>query len=348
MPHWELGWPASAGAAICLAAFAVLTRRRRGWLRPAASELALVLGLFALWQLAGQLALTRVAGAAARGRWIWHAERVLHLPSELSVQHAVLPHPVLVQALNGYYLYAHLNAMMVFLVWLFVRHRDRYRAARNTVVLLTGAALLVQLMPVAPPRLLGELGFVDTALRYGQSVYGAMGAGIADQLSAMPSLHVGWAVLIAVVVVAVSPSRWRYLVLLHPVLTIVVVVATANHFWLDAIAAVGLLGVALLAQRLGAPLGDRWRCAQRDRQLLAQRARRDDEVQRRHQAEHDQRESHREAAGRHPAHPDAQHDTEQEDKPADSGIQLGTDLGHDVLLAATGPVRLDDRGRSAT
>ena len=61
----------------------------------------------------------------------------------------------------------------------------------------------------------------------------------------MPSVHVGWAVFIAVAVITVSPSRWRWLVLAHPLLTTLAVVATANHWWLDGIVAAALLPVAM-------------------------------------------------------------------------------------------------------
>jgi len=108
---------------------------------------------------------------------------------------------------------------------------------------------LVQFVPVAPPRMLPESGFVDVAVQYGQSVYGgAVGGMIADQLSAMPSVHVAWCVLVAVVVVRVSATRWRWLAVLHAVATVVVVVVTANHFWADAIVAVALLAAACAVQ----------------------------------------------------------------------------------------------------
>jgi hypothetical protein len=247
-----LPWDIAAIASVGLAALGVLVRpvrRHRVAAAAVARETALVLALYALWQLAGTLSVMQVNGAIGRATWIWHAERFLHLPSELSLQRAVLPHPWLVQACNGYYAIAHVPALIVFLIWLFARHRDRYPPVRNTLALLTGASLLVQLAPVAPPRMLGGLGFVDTGLQYGQSVYTALGSGAADQLSAMPSVHVGWAVLIGVAVVQISPSRWRWLVLAHPVLTAIVVAATANHWWLDGLVAVALMAVAVVAQR---------------------------------------------------------------------------------------------------
>jgi MFS superfamily sulfate permease-like transporter len=67
----------------------------------------------------------------------------------------------------------------------------------------------------------------------------------------MPSVHIGWALLVALVVVQVSRSRWRWLALGYPALTLLAVVVTANHFWLDGIAAALLLALALLVQRAG-------------------------------------------------------------------------------------------------
>jgi hypothetical protein len=135
------------------------------------------------------------------------------------------------------------------LLWLFLRHRDRYPWVRTTVVLVTASCLLIQFIPVAPPRMLTDSGFVDVAAQYGQSVYGGGVGGVhADELSAMPSVHVGWSVLVAVAVIGVSRSAWRWLILLHPLLTITVVIVTANHFWADGMVAVGLLLLAYGAQ----------------------------------------------------------------------------------------------------
>ena len=109
---------------------------------------------------------------------------------------------------------------------------------------------------MAPPRLLPQLGFKDLALDYGQSVYGSLGSGIPGQLLAMPSLHVGWSVLVAWTVVRLGRSRWRWLAVLHPLLMAYVVVVTANHWWLDGVVSCGLLALAIpLAQGLLAGRG---------------------------------------------------------------------------------------------
>jgi PAP2 superfamily len=214
-----------------------------------ARELAIMFTLYAVWRLAARLSLMQVDGAIWRGRWLWDVQHALHLPSEVSIQRLVLPHPLLVQGANIYYAVAHVPALIVFLVWLFTFHRPRYPAIRNALALTTAACLLIQLIPVAPPRLVPGLGIVDTPLLYHQSVYGRIGTGIAAQLSAMPSVHVAWALLVGIGALMVSRSRYRWLVLAHPVLTIFAVLATGNHFWLDGIVAAAILGLALFAQR---------------------------------------------------------------------------------------------------
>ncbi len=208
-------------------------------------ESALVVALFALWQFAGSFSVMGPDGALGRGRWLWDAERVTHFPSEASLQHLVIPHPLLMQAFNLYYDILHFPVLIACLVWLFVWHRDRYGSFRIILVAFTGLCLLIQFIPVAPPRMLTGIGMVDTAALYGQSVYAPSGGFEADQLSAMPSVHVGWAILVAIAVITVSRSRWRWLALLYPALTSVAVVVTANHYWLDGVAAAVVLAAVL-------------------------------------------------------------------------------------------------------
>jgi hypothetical protein len=255
-PTCRHGNPMDAdGCAGCGASFAshlreepAAGRRRARGVAAGMREIAVVFGLFVLWKLASAVSIMDIAGAFARGRWIWRVEQALRLPSEVSVQNGVLGHPGVVQLLNTFYLAAHLGSIVVFLPWLFLRHRSHYMRWRNLIAVFTGLSLLIQLVSVAPPRLLPQLGFVDTAALYHQSAYDHLGSGMVDQLSSVPSIHVGWAIIIAMAVISVSTSRWRWLVLAHPVLTGYAVVATANHFWLDGIAAAGLVGLVFAAQ----------------------------------------------------------------------------------------------------
>ena len=253
MRNIELSWQQAAILAGCTVVVSVLLRlARRPRLTAVATftqETALVLALFALWQFAGSFSVMGPGGALGRGRWIWHLERVLYLPSETSVQRLFLPHPVIVQAFNLYYDVLHFPVLIACLIWLWVRHRASYMRVRTTLAVLTAACLLIQLVPVAPPRMLPATGMVDTAVLYHQSVYQTRAGFNADQLSAMPSVHVGWAILVAIMVITATRSRWRWLALLYPVMTTLAVVVTANHFWLDGIVAGLLLALVLLVQR---------------------------------------------------------------------------------------------------
>ncbi len=239
-----LSWQHSLelGAALTLAggiAAAVPNQRVRN-LGAFLRETAVIAALYGIWQLAGTLSVAGSAHAFARARWIERVEHDLFLPSERSMQHLVLGHRLLVQTANLYYATMHFTMMFVFLVWLFVRHRDRYRPVRQVLGWTTLGCLLVQLLPVAPPRMLP--GIVDTAIVYGQSVY-SNGFAV-DQLSAMPSVHVAWAGLIGWYVWRVSPSKWRFIGPVHAALTVFVVVVTGNHWWADGIVAVAILAAA--------------------------------------------------------------------------------------------------------
>ncbi len=239
----------AGGLAACVPA---MRRAREPRIAAAAAftrETALVLSLIALWQFAGSHAFLRPQSALARGDWLWHAEQVMRMPSEAAVQHAFLPYPLIVQACNIYYFALHFPVLMGCMIWLFLRHREKYRTARTTLIAFTASCLLIQLIPVAPPRMLPATGMVDTALRYGQSVYAMTPGFEPNQLSAMPSVHVGWAILAVILVIETARSRWRWLALAHPPLTGLVVVVTANHFWLDGIVAAVLLAAVLLVQR---------------------------------------------------------------------------------------------------
>jgi hypothetical protein len=236
-----LSWQHSfelAGALGVTGAAMALSKRRRVRIAGAFGREAAVIGaLYGLWILLGRISVTGADGALRRARWIDHFDQRLPLPDERTMQHLVLGHRLVVQGANLYYAAMHMTTMLIFLLWLFARHRDSYRPVRQVMAWTTLGCLAVQLMPVAPPRMLP--GFVDTGLAYNQSVY-SNGLPI-DQLSAMPSVHVAWAVLIGYYTWRISPSRWRFIGPLHAALMVVFVVVTANHWWLDGIVAVLIL-----------------------------------------------------------------------------------------------------------
>jgi len=253
-----LPWQPAMVLAVFTAAFGLTVRRattrKLAFAGALTRELSLVLVLYSIWQFFGSLGTVREADGFVNGRTVYDIERTLHIANEASFEHWFLPHSLLVQFWNGYYATAHAAALAIFLVWLFVKHRDRYPRVRNTVALVTGVVLCMHFIPVAPPRLYPELGFVDTAKLYGQSVYGTVGHGLSDQMSAMPSMHVAWALIVGIGAITIGTSRWRWLVLVHTSFTVIAVTATANHWWLDGIVAGIIVGVVMARHRVFAAI----------------------------------------------------------------------------------------------
>jgi hypothetical protein len=213
-------------------------------------ELVLVVALLLAYKYGRFLTRGHVSVAIHNARDVIGLERSLGVFSEARLQDLVIGSATVIRFLNVYYLIAHVAVTAAAFLWLYIRHPAGYRRFRNVMVVITVAGMIVHiLLPLAPPRMFPDLGFVDTARVFGPASYGAGSPykGFANQFAAMPSLHFGWALVIAwaVIVAAGIHSRWRYLVLLHPVLTLAAIVLTANHYWLDAFVATFLFGVAL-------------------------------------------------------------------------------------------------------
>ncbi|MFJ4520834.1 phosphatase PAP2 family protein [Streptomyces sp. NPDC088810] len=216
---------------------------------PLIREFLLVAGLFLVYKLGRQLATGHTGEAYRNARRVWHLERTVHLPHETAVQSALLHGDTLVHVANTYYATVHFPATLAFLVWLYLRRPAHYVWARRVLAVVTSAALVLPFtFPLAPPRMLAGTGLIDTARVYGPSVYGPPSSDhLSNQFAAMPSLHFGWALMLAIGLIAATRSRWRRLWLLHPLITLLVIVGTANHYWLDAIVATAMLGLVLAA-----------------------------------------------------------------------------------------------------
>ncbi len=194
----------------------------------------------------------RVITAFRNARAVWQFERGFNLPSETAIQAALTAHTWLIRSANLYYALVHFAATGLLLLWLYRTRPAHYRWARRVLGTLTGIALFIYLLfPLAPPRMLASTGLVDAGAHFGPGVYSTTPATdhFENQYAAMPSVHVGWATFVAVALIVAGRSRWRWLALLHPVITAVVVVGTANHYVMDAVLAWGLLFGLLLVFR---------------------------------------------------------------------------------------------------
>ncbi|WP_078622049.1 phosphatase PAP2 family protein [Streptomyces sp. NRRL S-244] len=178
------------------------------------------------------------ADALANADWLWDLERTLGIAVEQSVNHAVNSVTWLIVGMNYYYATLHFVVTIGVLVWIYRFHPGRYAATRMVLFATTGVALLgYYFFPLAPPRLMNGQSFVDTVLVH--HTWGSMASGnlkhMSNQYAAMPSMHIGWSLWCGLTIFAVASAPWaRILGLLYPVATLVVIVATANHFWLDA------------------------------------------------------------------------------------------------------------------
>lgn len=215
-------------------------------------EVAQVLAAFLLYNLGRMLATEELGRAHGNAHEVLDAERWLRLPTEASLQAWALGHDWLIDLANRYYVSVHFPLTIAVLVWLYRYRRPAYTWAKRALLLATGVALVFHvLVPVTPPRLLSSVGMVDTGHAGGMSIYQAPVLGsMSNEYAAMPSLHVGWALLLAVVLVAACRTRWRWLWLLHPLATLFVVVSTANHYWLDGLAGSALVLGALWVTRM--------------------------------------------------------------------------------------------------
>jgi hypothetical protein len=210
-------------------------------------EIGVILVLFLAYKV-GRLAVAGdLSEATGNAHSVWRAERWLHLPSEQIVQSWLLHSDALTRLANEFYAFVHFPATAAFLAWMWLWRPSSYLGARRALAVITALALVIHLVfPLAPPRLVPSLGLVDTAALLGPAVYGDPRTDtLTNQFAAMPSLHIGWALVIAITLIRCTRTRWRWLWVLHPAVTTLVVVATANHYWADGAAAAVLAAGAV-------------------------------------------------------------------------------------------------------
>jgi cytochrome bd-type quinol oxidase subunit 2 len=222
----------------------------RGWLATRHRlrvEVALVLGLYAVYEAA------RGVGGGDRGVAMRHArdivslERTLHAFHEAEVQHAAQRVGGLVSTLGIAYLTLHLALTATLLLWLHQRRPASYPLVRTTLVVASAIATIAySAYPTAPPRLSG-LGILDTISgRLPVNLDRGLVSSLYNPYAAMPSMHAGYALVLGVTVARHARRRWtRAAALLYPAFVVLVIVTTGNHFFADAVG--GFVAVAAAA-----------------------------------------------------------------------------------------------------
>ncbi|MFD7028850.1 bifunctional glycosyltransferase 87/phosphatase PAP2 family protein [Streptomyces sp. NPDC059917] len=202
-------------------------------------ELLLIRVGYSLYSHIRAAAPTSRSLAEGNGTQILSMERALGIDIEHAVNHAVVSVRWLEAFFNFYYTSFHFVVPLTILAVLYWRRPADYRWARASLGLATVLALVgFWLYPLAPPRLMPGLGFIDTVhgvQDLANPQYGAMTA-ISNQYAAMPSLHFGWSLWCGIVIVTLAPKGWqKVLGAMHPLITVCAIIATANHWVLDAV-----------------------------------------------------------------------------------------------------------------
>ncbi len=207
--------------------------------RHALTQVAIALGGVDCYELLRRVVTPDWPLAIRHAREVLGWERVVHLDWEAPVEAAVLRVPELLRALDVFYFAAHFGLTAVFFCWLYRRSRPAFRRFRDGFLASTALALLVHWrFPAAPPRL-ADVGPVRTDFGLGSW---------SNPVAAIPSLHAGWALGVGVGVALHARRRlWRLAGALYPAAVAFTILATGNHFVLDAVAGVAVLGAGFAA-----------------------------------------------------------------------------------------------------
>ena len=211
---------------------------RSHWLR----ELVIVVVFYYSYELVRRFAhLGKVRPRAFRNQlYLIDFERFLHIYTESTVQKAFLGARWFIKVMNVYYGTLHFIITGGLLLWVYLRRHEHYRQYRNLLGMTTALALIGYFsFPLAPPRLYPcHDCFVDTLDTIGGlwSYHSSAAKAIANPFAAMPSLHFGWALWCGTLLWSFARHSFvRMLSVIYPAITLLAVVVTANHYWLDAV-----------------------------------------------------------------------------------------------------------------
>jgi hypothetical protein len=240
---------AAADGATARSGSAAQTRRPSRW-RGAAREILLVLaGVLVYFGVRG-VAVTDAQEALDHALDLVALEKALGLYVEPSLQTLMLGSDWLVDVMNWIYIWGHWPVIVVVLLWLFFAHPAGYRRTRNAMLISGGVGLVIfAAFPVAPPRLAG-LGLIDTVTEHSSAYRVLQPPAFVNQYAAMPSLHVGWDLLMGLAVYTYARHvAVRIAGLALPVLMVSSVLLTANHYVIDAAVGAVLVLASMAAAR---------------------------------------------------------------------------------------------------
>jgi hypothetical protein len=221
---------------------------------------ALIVGAWLIYSLARSLSGDDVAQAERNGRLLLEWDQALGFGWTLDLNQWATAHAVVAVPFAFEYASLHYLVTPAVLVWLWRCRPEAYGPGLTALMVMTAIGLIFYiLLPVAPPRLLPDAGWVDTMKTWSHLGWWGGGASapaglehLTDQYAAMPSLHVGWAVWCAWAWRGATSGWVRRFGWLYPASIAFAVVVTANHYVIDVIAGGALsLGACALAVKAG-------------------------------------------------------------------------------------------------
>ena len=209
--------------------------------------LVVVIG-FEIYQLSRHLIAPNWPAAMTNAQRVADLERWAGFAWEQSLQRLFLATPDLVEAMNIFYFVGHFVLTGVFFFWLYFRSRDGFRSFRNGFIVATAIALVIHWkFPTAPPRL-ADAGIEDTLRVFSNIDIGSQTtASYSNPVAAVPSLHAGWAIGVAIGVLRYVRNRpLRVLATLYPIAVLLTIVVTGNHFIFDAVAGALVMAIGFM------------------------------------------------------------------------------------------------------
>lgn len=234
-----LEWPSAVYFLLIVALLGLRWRLPESPRRTAriARELCLLLPAVLLYFAVRGLVDAREADAVRNAGRVIDLERALGLLREERLQGWVLQSGWLVDLMNWVYIWGHWPVLAATALWLMLRHPREYPVYRNALLISGAVGMAVfALFPVAPPRLMPDMAFVDTVTQQSQAYRVLQPASLTNPLAAVPSFHFGWNLLMGIAIARLASVRLaRWFGTLMPVAMLLAIVLTANHYILDAV-----------------------------------------------------------------------------------------------------------------
>ncbi len=224
-------------------------------------EVGLIVAVYIVYSVSRGSLPDKASVAFDNAKDIISLEKAIGIFIEQDVQSFFLESTLWINIVNSIYTYCYFPALIGFAIWAYWRHRNKYKVMRTVFIISAVLAFIIfAIYPVAPPRFFNgihyvdNLGFVDTLAQYWNS-YDVSIQALYNPYAAMPSLHQGWTLMIGIGLIWMSKS-WivRALGIALPTVVFVSIVATGNHFILDAVGGAIIIAISIILTMLLAKL----------------------------------------------------------------------------------------------